>query len=54
MTHSNFRPTQVKSESMPNDVFELESEELFSENFLAEYNKITNLEGLPLDQWRTF
>ena len=54
MTHSNFRPVQVTSESMPNDVSELESEEIFSENYIAEYNKITKLEGLPLDQWRTF
>lgn len=54
MTHSNFRPTPVKCESESNDVFELNSEEIFSENFLAEYNKITNLEGLPLAQWRTF
>jgi hypothetical protein len=54
MTHSNFSPAQVKSEFMPNDVFKLESKEIFSENFLAEYNKITYLEGLPLDYWRTF
>jgi hypothetical protein len=54
MAHSNFRPTQVKLESKSTDVFELESEEIFSENFLTEYNQITNLEGLPLDQWRTF
>jgi hypothetical protein len=54
MTHSNFIPAQVKYESASNDGFELESEEFFSENFIAEYNKITNLEGLALDQWRTF
>lgn len=54
MTHRNFILAQVKSESMPNDVFELESEEIFSENYIAEYNKITKLEGLPLDQWITF
>jgi hypothetical protein len=54
MTHSDFRPTQDKCESKSTDVFELESKEIFSENFLAEYNKITNLEDFPLDQWRTF
>ena len=54
MTHSNFRQAQVKSESTPDDVFKLNSEEIFSQNYIAEYNKINNLEGLPLDQWRTF
>ena len=46
--------SQIKHDALSNLMLGKECQGLITESFVKKYNEITEVEGLPLEKWKTF